>query len=1224
MKNSSASRFALILPALFILLVLSNSAWSVEPGRDEFIYARKLLDERYYDLAAEQLERLLRDHPNFTDAAEAQYLLGEAYLNAGEYDLSRSAYLRMAIVYPKSHRAPEAMFKVGYALELAGRPLDAAEAYTRIQGFYPSDRHAPQGLKKAAGLYLAGSDTVRAETTMDRLVELYPESEAADASRLYKAKMLIRQGDRDIGKRYLEWLASRSPTDTIVATAWLELGRLARTRMKFDEATEAFRQPIVKYPDTDLAMQAAIELTDLYNYRGMIKAALETIKPVLTSTDSTYFVQAHIKAGDAFYRVGNQQEAFAYYDKVASQDAEAALKSAWTNEMMGHKEEALQKYLQLVNLTDEQTKGVKLLALQRAAVVSSDLRKWELSAGLWSELIGDKDSTDTTGRSLYEAAKVYVNAGKSIQPIAQAALKASNISPWRDELAFLAYTDTMQSTIEEKVPRAPDLHRYLAVFPASSYLDSAQVIFDYFQRHFVRSGNLMERMAELSSSPPGSVSKTQWAFDWGDFYLFEFKDPVKALDQYTMVIDDTSATADKQLYAHRRSLQAYLFLYESALWEGDDFEIEMYGDSARSWHSQLRMFNVDVPETMVLTAELLRLDLVRFKNDRDEYEAVLDSIGSAIKTFGADRFTPSVMVDYLRAELDIGRMDSTALETALSQVMLASNSTADRRISAELNLTAVILNEYLERYENAVDLTVKLVSDYPETPAGAEAVVWLIENPRLLPDIRYEWLRTFTREYPYLLRPYADTILEAELLDLLNRSLDALESRNRAELIADWGKPRLDILKTPDEASLYQRGTAFRYAAKLTEALDQYRILLNLGCQGKYASAALLAMAEILYELGDARSALAYLDTLNRGFTSSNENTTGIHLRPILLMSLEEYGHALSKWRELISFESDPDSLFHFSVQTIICQYRTGRLEEARLAAKQLYKDFKKRDDLDQYKALFYLEKGQALDKVRRFEEARDQYKTIQKSYALTPWVDDAAYSNGWSFIQQGKIEEGSAELEQFIENYPESHLIPQARLTIGLAYYRVEKFSESISALKKVWEDEDAREYYLQAFEAMNKVYRDAHFWDAAIRLTRDYLARFPEAFDRLDKQMNIGWFYLQIGQWDDAIRYYQPLLPIADAEHEAEVQFYIGEAYMNKGDYRTAILEYLKVKVLGRKTKLDWGVTALYKAGNCYEKLGDNAGAARMYRKIIAESGATSNYGMTAQKRLDALETK
>jgi tetratricopeptide (TPR) repeat protein len=207
------------------------------------------------------------------------------------------------------------------------------------------------------------------------------------------------------------------------------------------------------------------------------------------------------------------------------------------------------------------------------------------------------------------------------------------------------------------------------------------------------------------------------------------------------------------------------------------------------------------------------------------------------------------------------------------------------------------------------------------------------------------------------------------------------------------------------------------------------------------------------------------------------------------------------------------------------------------------------------------------------------------------------------------------------VEDYPDSELKWSALLSLGLAAYKAEKYPEAAVALRRVWESPDAAPVHHTAFDALVTVYKDSRFWDAAVSLSREYLKRLPDSPDEVDRRMDIGWFFLQMGQWDDAIHQYRSLLPLPDAEREAEAQYYIGESYMAKGEYRTAILEFLRVKILGRKTKLDWGVTALYQAGICYEKLGESEGAARMYRRIVDETGAASNYGRTAQKRLDDL---
>lgn len=1209
------------LPVIILMtLFICGSIRASEPGQDEYLYARKLFDEKYYDLAAEQLERVLRDYPSISEAEEAHYLLGEAYLKAGDFEHSRAAFLRFAITFPKSPRAPEAMFKVGSALEKIQLSADAAEAYARVQGFYPKSQFAVAGLNRAIEIYLAIGDSIQAESRMDLMLDKYPSSEAADVSRFYKALILIKRGDRELGRRHLEWIAQRSTIDSIAAAAWLELGRIMRDRFELYAATEAFKQPVVQYPETRHALIAAVELADLYNYRGLTSDALELLKPVLRSSDENLLTSARIKAGDAYYRKSDYKNALSCYSQTAESNLEGALKTAWTLEMSGEKDKAFARYLQISSAKSEHA----IEAGRRAAIISSELGQWDRSAQLWFRIISNAEYEDSTGRTSYELVRARANTGQSVRSAAQRALARYKSSPYNDEIAYFNYSELLRYSLDEKNPKIPDPRKNLINYPASAWLDSTVILYDYFLRHQVRSENLIEQMAELSSKHLGSVKKAKWALDWGDFYLHEFKDPVKALDQYSIALDQVVISTEDLLYAYQRSLEAYLFLYEGSLWEGDDFSMRMYADSSRSWLNQLIEVDPDGQRTADLTAELLRLDLVRFWDSSEQFSKTLDKINTSINEFGINKLPVTLIVRSLSCEIAIGFIDSSEIVRALEIANTALNSARDARIISRLSMLGILLHEMIGQYDEAYQAALKLVATHPETPGGAEAVSWLMENPRLSPQQRYEWFERFISDYPYLIETGIHYQLATELLDSLNRPLEALAARQQVRAAINWSLPRLDILEITDENSAYYRAKAYQKALKPLEAQEGFRILLNLNPEGEFAARCYLSLAEIKYHLNNIQMSIAYLDTLNRRFPSLLENRTGMRLRPVVLMADENYEEALWRWNELIASEENTDSLIIYKEQAVICMYRLNRLDEARDQAKEIYKLVQNEEDLNRYKALFYLEKGHALDRFGNYDKARKQYDLIIESYSFTQWADDAAYSRGRSLIQQGKIDEGIVELERFAENYPDSSLTQDALLTIGLTAYKSEKFSEAVSALKKVWARDSGKRLWNAAFKSLINVYKAARFWDAAIQLCRDYLARFPDAEDRLDRQMDIGWFYLQLGRWNDAINQYGELLPIADAEQEAEVQFYLGEAYMLKGDYNTAILEYMKVKVLGRKTKLDWGVTALYKAGICYEKLGESENAARMYRMIIAEQGETSNYGIAAKKRLETLPLK
>lgn len=1208
----------LIAPAALCFALVAAAAFAAEsPGRDEYLYARKLFEERYYDLAADQLERCLRDYPGLEEADEAQYLLGEAYLRNGDPDRARAAFLRTAIVYPESPRAPEALFKVGESLETAGRRREAAQAYERVQGFYSGSGLAARALGRSATLYGAVGDSVRADEIAGALIEKYPDSPYASISRLERAGRLAARGDLRTALQYLNWVATRAGTDSLSAEAYVRIGRVERQRFDLSSAREAYELCINQFPALWAASVARIELAGLENLRGSSDEAIAVAAPLLASSQPEWRARALIVSGDAEYLRNNYEQALSYYDSVGTGFPEGMLKGAWTAELLGRRKSAFDRYSKLAGGTDE----IAISARLRAALLAFDLGQAERAAGLWIRLLEDVSYSDTSGRALLELARARAEAKLEGVGAAADTLLATNAgSPYTDDAIFLAARAAFKrGDYAAAVERFEELIRRC---PASALRDSAAAGIEFIRNFHLREGTkLIERMAELSSLPQNRTNPVRWALDWGDFYLDEFKDPVKAVDQYDRVLDDILATTEDRLYALFRSGLSYQLLAEAARREKDSFSWPMYSDSAHSRVRQLQRLDPQGPQTLRLATRLIEFD-ARLARSGDAAPAVIAKrCDDLISRFGVDSLPAMTITIYLEALSESGRVDAKNIPALIATAEGGITRADSDHLRARLKRWEVTALMSTGQEQAAVDTARAAIVAFPQTVDAAELTLQLAAYQPLPARTRYDYLQRYRQLYPYRVDAEQVGLLEADLLDLLDRPIDALAARQQADAAAGWGRPKIDLLLLPPPNIRLERASAFRRAGRFAQAAEELSIVLNSQPAGELAAPALLELALVEEGRQNPQGALLLLDSLSIRYPGSPSSQRGDLEKPGLLMALSRFQAAEAAWAVIAGRTSDPDHLFECSVQQIVCKYRQDKLEEARKAALDLYKRFKEHNDLDQTKALFYLEKGRSLDRAKRYVEAREQFATVRDKYPLTISADDAAYALALSFASEGRRDEAAKLLERFVADYPESPLALEGWLSLGLAQYQLEKYSEAVTSLKRVWDARGAERLWQAAFEALATVYRNLRFFDAAIRLSRDYLDRFPDAPDALDRRMDIAQFYLELKEWDEAVRQYRPLLPLADAEREAEIQYYIGEAFLGKGDYRSAILEFLKVKVLGRKTKLDWGVTAIYQAGFCYEKLGDYEGAARMYHKIIEETGESSNYGRAAQQKLDSI---
>jgi len=249
-------------------------------------------------------------------------------------------------------------------------------------------------------------------------------------------------------------------------------------------------------------------------------------------------------------------------------------------------------------------------------------------------------------------------------------------------------------------------------------------------------------------------------------------------------------------------------------------------------------------------------------------------------------------------------------------------------------------------------------------------------------------------------------------------------------------------------------------------------------------------------------------------------------------------------------------------------------------------------------------------------------YKRVKSRYDETSKVDDAEYFIAITYVTLNKNEDAFDILTNFYKEYPNSDKLSAVLNTLGTLYFRVEKYDNAISAFKKALEKSTDKFLSAQVMGNLIKTYTLTGFWDAAQRLARKYVEENPDAEDVLDKKMIIAQAFTNLNQFQNAVDYLKRMKLVADSEKEPEIQFYIGEALLKAGQYEESIAEFVKIPLLSKKTKLQWEASALYYAGQAYEKLGRIPDAVRMYREIISRPGIDLILKRDAEKRITQIQ--
>ena len=146
---------------------------------------------------------------------------------------------------------------------------------------------------------------------------------------------------------------------------------------------------------------------------------------------------------------------------------------------------------------------------------------------------------------------------------------------------------------------------------------------------------------------------------------------------------------------------------------------------------------------------------------------------------------------------------------------------------------------------------------------------------------------------------------------------------------------------------------------------------------------------------------------------------------------------------------------------------------------------------------------------------------------------------------------------------------------------------------------------------------------WKDAEAAWQRLLERFPDADEAPEAALNVARCRMEQGDYQGAIRAYTEAIPILDDAARARAYYWMGQSHEQLGDWRAAVVDYLRVPYLASGSGM-WVVTARLKAAECYRKLGRNRAAREIYEKVLRTHGAASNWGRLARKALDALDAE
>ena len=1211
---------------VFMLFLLAGLVFGQRYGEsDDFSYALKLYNEGFFDIAAQQFSLFVNKYPESEQLPDAKYYLGLSLFNVKDYENARVEFQSMAVSFPDNKRAPEAWLKVGQSYEKLGKMEDAARAYETVKVLYPKDPNAPEALFNAAQIYFRIRAYDKAELVLQDFLDRYPESSNYPDGRLLYANLQMEKGNYDQAYKEFDKVLKSGANNDVQAKAYLGLGRFYFKLGQMSRAREQFETILSKYKTSSAAFDALIKNSELLalsrNYdsaiklinanSGQFKSQKQKADIKLTLAAIYYFQEDYFSARKALEDV----QSAALSDSV---QARITFYLANIYQKEGKFDQSQTYFKNLLNDDKLKSAGAEYLSTAEKQLGYGYLEAGAIDQGYGAlkEYVSAHPDDPALGTILSDLFQATIANGKErlAENVYQEILQKVPKYDYRDDLVFQLGKFYFR---QKDYPKAAGyFQEVIDDYYCSAKYDSAKTYANIISNFFNVGQNLgVNKLARLMGRMLAGENAAQLQLELARIYLHDLKDFSEAIETGKKIIQ-TSTDSTTLGEAYHLLGESYLKLSRYKVFFHQDNSNE--NNLAHESLKKAMNFVNSIPDKDSLAFTFLQETVQNPGPENIPTDKKIQYWVHFKSSYPNSKFVE-------RASFYLADLYQQTGQTKLALQQLEGPKNVQDRLLAG-NAYYEMAKIYYEKndIENAARVLKEFLLKIDEHPLRANAFGLLAkirENEGNYEEAAQFWAR-LRKEYDYSPAAHA----------ALNRIPEVYLMAGKNEAVIDYTKPFIqnhsseDILlrqlnQAQEPVFYYYAGKAYYNMQKDDLARRELINYLYYTTDNTYNDEALFLLAELASASGDQDAALLHLQLIARN-SASPFFVQALSKSADIYFERGDFENAQKYYSQLIANTSDTEQQIQFRANEMICLINQGQLKLFDSKVSQFKKDYRKNPDLDNFLASFEFEIGKYYYKNKNYNAAIKRFDTVAGKYKKTDYADDGEYYLGLTYATTNKVEKAQDILSKFAEKYPNSSLKANIFVTLGGLYYRAEKREMAVNAFQRGVAEAKDPETRKLALSNLIVVYRDLGLWDGALNEARTYVKEFPDAQDVMDKKIIIGSALINLNRFSEAVDYLRDLKFEANSDQEPEIQFYIGEAYFNSGQYESAIREFVKIPLLSKQTKLQWEASALYYSGQSYEKLGRRDDAIRMYQEIVDRPGILVDLKREAQKRISQLK--
>lgn len=1219
-RSRTRRRSAWALAALGCLAV-SRPVAAQEDG--DFAFAQHLLQDGMHDLASQQLQLYITNHPNTPHTPDAFLLLADAYVARGALGKAADTYQGFIVKYPQDVRVRELWLKQAELRARSGQHAEAARSFLELADAYPESDFADDALLGAASSLVAIGESGRAERTLTRLLERYPRSSVLPRARVLLGRVKREHGDPASALTTIEPVVRERALNDDVADALL-LG--VEAALALDQVPEARRfsdRLIAQAPGDDRAWQSRVALAEHLLAKGAESGNVEylnqaadyykeTARRATTPSigESALFDLARVRElqGTPALALSNWQDFLRQYPR-SPRRPHAMLGLARSHFANGDERAGVFTLEELLAAHPDSTEAVAALGMLGDLYLARDDAATALV--YYERQLARTPEGDLRRRRTLRNAEVRE---RRLREVEQARTLYGMLAQGEDDVAAqalfgLARCRRVLGQIDEAEGAYQEVTRRFPNHPLAAAAQDSLTVIEHFLRPDI-GGALVATIRLQSEETVSTVGeqdlrreRTLRLAKINIDYLKDYEGAITLLRAY---LAEESASAPDE--AEHLLAQCYLRL----------------GTRAALQHNEAARDSLQ----REAIAALARLAGRYPESDRaddafiETTEAGLASVDSASRPRRITETYRGFFTRYPQSD----RRDFVLVRLAESTVSLsrAGSGSPDEALRQFNEALSVAPNgPVLDRALFGSAMILARQGNQDEARTRLERVIAERPLSPLVPEGRYQLAlilleqrqaRLAARELEKLIRLRQ---LSRDPNEVRLKLVQAYEMVDDYESVVPVAREMMRSPKAEQAAWAARHLLAALIGIRRTIEAEQV-LAAELAARPNAADADSLTIlrSRMLLSRYELANVLTVLSGFENRYPRSRFVPEAWKMLADVQFDLGSIEEALATYRRVLQAKPDDKGV---RIGEVVALYRLGRPSEAQ-ARERALRDLGPLTTDDEVRLA--IEQGHALDRARDYVGALNAFARVVERYPESAWADDALLAQGKVAAGSGRVEPAVQAFERLIRQYPESPLVREARFELGNTYLRAQFWEQAAEAYDHLLDQDTTGSYAEDATWNLILAYEMNQRLDSAIRTMRVFLRRFPNSEKAPRVWVKIAQNLNQLGEFQDAATAYQQALDhVSGTSEEPDARFGLGEAYYNLGEYRMAVVEWLKL-AYHSQSQSRWAVTALFRAAKANEKMGQREDARTLYRRIVTIEG-DSDMGRAAALQLMTLNS-